>query len=79
MDEEFMRNSLFRPFKTTKGNAGMGIGVYESREFITSMGGRLEVSSTLGEGTNFLIYLHVAQADVSPAEIATQANMKMAT
>lgn len=79
MDEEFVRNSLFRPFKTTKGNAGMGIGVYESREFVVSMGGRMEVSSTLGEGTKFLIYLPVTETDVFPNKIKTQATMKMAT
>jgi putative PEP-CTERM system histidine kinase len=57
MSEKFMREELFRPFATTKGNAGMGIGVYESREFIWAQGGDLRVNSREGEGTTFVIRL----------------------
>lgn len=60
MDKEFLRNHLFRPFVTTKGNAGMGIGVYESREFVSSLGGHMDVISTPGEGTCFTIKLQKA-------------------
>ena len=34
MSKDFIQERLFKPFQTTKGNAGMGIGVYESREYI---------------------------------------------
>ena len=51
MDADFIRNRLFRPFDTTKGNAGMGIGMYESREFIQELGGEIRVVSVPGEGT----------------------------
>ncbi|MGB5260933.1 MAG: XrtA/PEP-CTERM system histidine kinase PrsK [Gammaproteobacteria bacterium] len=51
MDEDFISNRLFRPFDTTKGNAGMGIGMYESREFIRTLGGDIRVRSTPGSGT----------------------------
>jgi putative PEP-CTERM system histidine kinase len=51
MDGDFIRNRLFRPFDTTKGNAGMGIGMYESREFILELGGDIRVVSAPGEGT----------------------------
>jgi len=57
MDNAFIRERLFIPFDTTKGNAGMGIGVYEVRQFAIKAGGRLEVTSTLGEGTCFTLYL----------------------
>lgn len=50
MDAEFMRDELFRPFQTTK-KTGYGIGMYEAREFVRSLGGRLEVSSEPGHGT----------------------------
>ncbi len=50
MDDEFVRDQLFRPFATTKG-VGYGIGAYESREFAVSLGGGLDVSSLLGQGT----------------------------
>ncbi|MFV1974078.1 MAG: XrtA/PEP-CTERM system histidine kinase PrsK, partial [Thiohalobacterales bacterium] len=43
MTADFVRNRLFRPFDTTRGNAGMGIGMYESREFIRQLGGDIQV------------------------------------
>jgi len=57
MDEEFIRNRLFEPFDTTKGNAGMGIGMYESREFMRYLGGEIYVESKPEEGT--VISLHI--------------------
>ena len=54
MSEEFMRSRLFKPFETTK-SAGMGVGVFESREYIQELGGRLDVASRVGEGTTFTI------------------------
>lgn len=63
MNDEFLRSHLFRPFFTTKGNAGMGIGVYESREFISSLGGRMDVISELGVGTCFTIKIRKAYQD----------------
>lgn len=57
MDPEFIRNRLFAPFDTTKGNAGMGIGVFESREVVKGMGGEINVESVPGQGTAFRIVL----------------------
>ncbi|TPD59360.1 PEP-CTERM system histidine kinase PrsK [Emcibacter nanhaiensis] len=59
MSEEFIRNELFRPFRSTKEN-GYGIGAYESREIIKRMGGRLSVRSAPGEGTTMTVYLKLA-------------------
>jgi len=56
MTEEFIRERLFKPFDSTK-SAGMGIGVFESREYITELGGALEVSSRPGLGTTFKVVL----------------------
>ena len=53
MDAEFIRERLFRPFDTTKGKSGMGVGAHEAREFIRALGGDVEVVSRLGEGTSF--------------------------
>jgi putative PEP-CTERM system histidine kinase len=53
MDAEFIREDLFKPFKTTKGLTGMGIGAYESREYIRSLGGEVKVESEVGKGTRF--------------------------
>ena len=57
MDAEFIRDRLFRPFETTKGNTGMGIGAYEAREWVREHGGEVEVESQPGHGTVFRIRL----------------------
>lgn len=57
MDEDFLRRRLFRPFQTTKGNAGMGIGLYEARDQIIRMGGHIDVHSQIGVGTRFTLHL----------------------
>jgi len=51
MEEVFVRERLFRPFDTTKGASGMGIGAYQIREYLRSIGGRVEVESAPGQGT----------------------------
>ena len=57
MDAEFIKYRLFKPFDTTKGNAGMGIGMYESREFVRSLGGDIHVRSRPGEGTQVSVQI----------------------
>jgi len=57
MDADFIRNRLFKPFDTTRGNAGMGIGMYESREFIRQLQGDIRVQSEPGEGTVVSLYI----------------------
>lgn len=55
MDEDFIRNRLFKPFDTTKSGKGMGIGVYQTQEFISSLNGSISVESIPGQGTTFTI------------------------
>lgn len=57
MDDAFVRERLFRPFETTKGSSGMGIGAYETREYVRSLGGEVEVHSRVGHGTLFRLRL----------------------
>jgi len=61
MDNKFIAERLFKPFDTTKGNAGMGIGVYEARDYILKHSGQIAVDSTPGEGTTFTIKLPLAR------------------
>lgn len=56
MSAEFMRERLFKPFQTTK-QAGMGIGAYESRQYVQELGGDIRVESNENGGTRFLIKL----------------------
>ena len=48
MSEEFIRERLFHPFQTTKPH-GMGVGMYESFQYIAGLGGRIDVSSSPGD------------------------------
>ncbi|MFT4826351.1 MAG: putative PEP-CTERM system histidine kinase [Halioglobus sp.] len=57
MSEDFVKHKLFKPFESTKGLTGMGIGAFEGREFIRSMGGDLRAESKPGEGSLFRIHL----------------------
>ena len=60
MSPEFLRDALFKPFESTK-RTGMGIGTYESREYVRELGGRMEVTSEVGKGSQFVIVLPVAE------------------
>ena len=57
MTPEFVRARLFRPFDSTKGSKGMGIGAFQVREYVRSLGGEVEVQSSPGSGTRFDIIL----------------------
>jgi putative PEP-CTERM system histidine kinase len=57
MSQEFVTRRLFKPFDTTKGSKGMGIGAYQAREYVTSLGGTLAVRSAPGSGTTFELRL----------------------
>lgn len=65
MDQQFIRDRLFRPFDSTKGEQGFGIGAYQAREFARRCGGGVEVESAPGKGTRFIIRLPLAPALVA--------------
>jgi signal transduction histidine kinase len=56
MTQEFIREKLFKPFQSTK-QAGMGIGAYESAQYIRELGGELQVESQENSGTRVTIIL----------------------
>ena len=61
MSPAFVRDSLFKPFASSKPN-GFGLGAYEARTLAQAMGGRLEVESREGEGSRFRVLLPAAPA-----------------
>ena len=56
MSPEFVRERLSRPFQTTK-SSGMGIGVFETRQYLEEIGGVLHYDSAVGRGTRVTIEL----------------------
>ncbi|HQZ01483.1 MAG TPA: PEP-CTERM system histidine kinase PrsK [Thauera sp.] len=56
MSPEFLRDRLSRPFQTTK-LSGMGIGVFETRQYLNEIGGEVQFESEIGQGTRVIILL----------------------
>ena len=50
MSRDFIDRKLFRPFNSTK-SSGMGIGSYESFQYVKELGGSIDVTSEPGRGT----------------------------
>jgi putative PEP-CTERM system histidine kinase len=61
MTEDFMKNQLFRPFRTTK-QAGLGIGLYQSRQIAEAHDGKIEVKSDIGKGTVYTVCLPITES-----------------
>ena len=62
MSEEFLKNGIFKPFsqeknEITQQSAGSGLGLSIVKSIVDLMGGEIKVSSKLGVGTKFTIYL----------------------
>jgi putative PEP-CTERM system histidine kinase len=66
MTPEFVRDRLFKPFQTTK-TTGMGVGMYESAQYVTGLGGRILVDSTPDVGTRVRVVLPLGHDTVAPA------------
>lgn len=61
MSAELLRDRLIRPFDSTKGSHAMGICPYQTRDYVRSLGGKMEVSSKVGVGMAFLIRVPVSE------------------
>jgi putative PEP-CTERM system histidine kinase len=74
MSEEFISARLFKPFETTKGLTGMGIGAYESREFARALGGDLSVRSRPGKGSVFVFKIPLAAREADGSSVTSVEN-----
>jgi signal transduction histidine kinase len=69
MAPEFVRDTLFQPFSSTK-SRGHGIGAYQARELLRSAGGDLLVISRVGAGTTMRVILPLVQPGMAePASV----------
>jgi putative PEP-CTERM system histidine kinase len=73
MTPEFVRDRLFKPFQTTK-QTGMGIGAYESLQYVQELGGRVAVASTPDVGTRVRLSLPL----FDPRAVPDQQNRRAA-
>ena len=53
MSPAFVKESLFRPFQSTK-KKGLGIGLFQCRAIVHAHGGGMHVETEVGKGTTFL-------------------------
>ena len=67
MDENFIRDQLFRPFTTTK-SSGMGIGAYECREYVRELKGEMQVVSAVDQGSTITVSLPLRKTMQSMSE-----------
>jgi putative PEP-CTERM system histidine kinase len=65
MSREFVRDRLFKPFQTTKPE-GMGIGVYESSQYVAALGGQMTIDSEPGRGTRVRVLLPKGEGRLAP-------------
>jgi len=63
MTEDFIQNRLFKPFQSTK-ESGMGIGAYESYQYLQELGGKISVESKIEHGTVVTILLPLFHTSV---------------
>jgi putative PEP-CTERM system histidine kinase len=81
MSRAFIREELFKPFVSTK-EVGFGLGAFEALGLAQAMGGTIDVASEPGRGSNFTLWLPVADAresEVGGDAGAPGTEMKVAT
>jgi signal transduction histidine kinase len=62
---------LFRPFASTKGVRGTGLGLYISRQLVREAEGELDLVQQSGPGARFLVWLPSAREPMATAPAAT--------
>jgi signal transduction histidine kinase len=76
MEEAFLRERLFKPFETTKGGSGMGIGAYETRDYIRGLGGDVEVMSRVNDGTTFRMRIPISEESENDVKLVDNSNIQ---
>ena len=78
MSQAFVRDRLFKPFQTTK-QTGMGIGAYESFQYVRELGGTIHVHSEPNQGTQVTLLLPLFEvqneSDLHVLEASNESNL----
>ena len=74
MSQDFIQDDLFKPFSSTKGLTGMGIGAYQSREYLRKIGGSIKVTSEQNVGTCFTLTIPLSEPSANNKETRTLEN-----
>lgn len=64
MSDQFIRDQLSRPFHSTK-PSGMGLGVYETNQYLHELGGTMRYESVEGHGTRVTLVLPLTPRSVA--------------
>jgi len=64
---ENIRQRIFDVFFSTKGSQGTGLGLAVTKKILEEHGGSIEVQSSEGQGTKFVIHLPIGKIADSPA------------
>jgi signal transduction histidine kinase len=56
-----LRNTMFEPFVSTKGEKGTGLGLWIVKGIVENHAGRIHVRSTVGKGTIFKLGFPISQ------------------
>lgn len=64
MSSGFISDQLFKPFESTKGLTGMGIGAYQAREYLQKLGGTIDATSEPGVGSCFSVRIPLAETSL---------------
>ena len=62
MTADFLRTSLFRPFRTTK-TRGIGIGMFQTKVIVEAHGGMIQVISAPEQGSTFRVTLPIHKTE----------------
>ena len=65
--EESELASIFQIFSSSKGSRGTGLGLPVSRKIVVEHGGKISVTSQVGQGSRFVIELPLKRADAKAA------------
>lgn len=70
MTQEYVTQNLFEPMDSTKSD-GYGLGAYQVREIVRSMGGQLDVNSEIGVGTTFTLLFPIVSGVAAPKVVSS--------